>query len=183
MATALTGAVAAELREHLGDVCAQFGVDPASARLVKYTMNAVFVAPPFVIRLAAGAHAATLARRVVSVAECLEQVGMPTVRLASGVALQPIFSGDWAATVWQYVPTAGHDPKPVDLAALLRALHSLEQLDVSLSRWSPIEKFRRRLDAAAALSIEEAAELERWSWKELGIRATDLIRDLRRGCD
>ena len=95
MTTALSDAVASELRGHLSEVCAQIGVDPAGARLVKYTMNAVFVAPPFVIRLAAGPHAAALARRVVSVAACLEKAGMPTVRLASGVASQPILSGEW----------------------------------------------------------------------------------------
>ncbi|MGN9808151.1 phosphotransferase [Micromonospora sp. BQ11] len=183
MTTALSDAVASELHGHLRDVCAQIDVDPDAAKLVKYTMNAVFVAPPFVIRLAAGPHAATLAYRVVSVAACLEKADMPTVRLAPDLPPQPIFSGEWVATVWQYVPTVSHGPKPVDLAAPLRALHSFEQLDVSLPRWSPIEKFRRRLDAAAALSIEEAAELERWSRTELGVRATDLIHDLRRRCD
>ncbi|MEU4383194.1 phosphotransferase [Micromonospora echinofusca] len=183
MTTALSDAVASELHGHLRNVCGQIGVDPDGARLVKYTMNAVFMSPPFVIRLAAGPHAETLAYRVVSVAACLEKADMPTVRLAPDLPPQPIFSGEWVATVWQYVPTVGHDPKPVDLAAPLRALHSLEQLDVSLPRWSPIEKFRRRLDAAAALSIEEAAELERWSRTELGIRATDLIQDLRGRCD
>lgn len=183
MTTALSDAVALELRTHLGHVCEQIGVDPNDARLVKYTMNAVFVAPPFVIRLAAGPHAATLARRVVSVAASLEQAGMPTVRLAQGVASQPIFSGDWVATAWQYVPTVGDEPKPVNLAVPLRALHSLDRLDVALPHWSPIEKFRRRLDAAAVLPPEEAAELEQWSRTELGIGATDLLRDLRLRCD
>lgn len=183
MTTALSDTVAAELHGRLSDVCAQIGVDPHGARLVKYTMNAVFVAPPIVIRLAAGPHAATLARRVVSVAACLEQVGMPTVRLATGVTAQPIFSGDWVATAWQYVPTTGDEPKPVDLAAPLRVLHSLDGLDVALPRWSPIEKFRRRLNAAAALPNEEAAELERWSSSELGISVADLLRDLHRRCD
>lgn len=183
MTTALSDAVASEIRGHLNEVCAQIGVDPESASLVKYTMNAVFVAPPFVIRLAAGPHAATLARRVVSVAASLEQVGMPTVRLASGVTSQPIFSGDWVATAWQYVPTVSDEPKPVDLAAPLRALHSLERLDVALPRWSPIEKFRRRLNVAAALPPEESGELERWSRTELGIPAANLLRDLHLRCD
>ena len=183
MTTALTDAIAQELRGHLNDVCAQIGVDPRGASLVKYTMNAVFVAPPTVIRLAAGRHAATLARRVVSVAAWLEKVGMPTVRLASGVASQPIFSGDWVATAWRYVPTVNDEPKPVDLAAPLRAIHSLDRLDTALPPWSPIEKFRRRLDAAAALPPEEAVELERWSRTELRIRAADLLRDLRLRCD
>ncbi|WP_088999609.1 aminoglycoside phosphotransferase family protein [Micromonospora echinofusca] len=167
----------------MSNVCGQIGVDPDGARLVKYTMNAVFVAPPFVIRLAAGSHAAALARRVVSVAACLERLGMPTVRLASGVASQPIFSGDWVATVWQHVLTISDEPKPVDLAAPLRALHNLDQLDVALPHWSPIEKFRRRLDAAEALPPEEAAELEQWSRTELGIGAAGLLRDLRLRCD
>ncbi|MFC8850691.1 MULTISPECIES: phosphotransferase [unclassified Micromonospora] len=183
MATALSDAVASELHGHLSDVCAQIGVDPASARLVKYTMNAVFVARPFVIRLAAGAHAMTLARRVVSVAACLERLGMPTVRLATGVAAQPIVSGDWVATVWQHVPTVGDEPKPVDLAAPLRALHGIGQIDLALPVWSPIEKFRRRIDAAAVLPPESAAELEQWSMAEFGIRAADLLRDLHRRCD
>ncbi|WP_439427715.1 phosphotransferase [Micromonospora sp. LA-10] len=182
MTTALSDAVASELRSHLDDVCRQLGVDPDGASLVKYTMNAVFVAPPFVIRLAAGPPAAALAHRVVSVAACLEGAGMPTVRLASGVPSQPIFSGEWVATAWEYVPTVGDEPKPVDLAAPLRALHSLEQLEVALPRWAPIEKFRRRLAAAAALPLEGAAELEHWSRTELGVHATDLLRDLDRRC-
>ncbi|MEU8073072.1 phosphotransferase [Micromonospora sp. NPDC049151] len=183
MTTALSDAVASELHGHLSDVCEQIGVDPVGASLVKYTMNAVFVAPPFVIRLAAGPHAAALAQRVVSVAACLQQVGMPTVRLASGVASQPICSGEWVATAWQYVPTVSGEPKPADLAAPLRALHSLDRLDVALPRWSPIEKFRRRLNAAVALPPEEAAELEQWSRTELGIPAANLLRDLHLHCD
>ncbi|MEU8045693.1 phosphotransferase [Micromonospora echinofusca] len=183
MTTALSDAVASELRTHLSHVCEQIGVDPDGARLVKYTMNAVFVAPPFVIRLAAGPRAATLARRVVSVAASLEQVGMPTVRLATSVTSQPIFSGDWVATAWQYVPTVSDEPKPVDLAAPLRALHSLDGLHVALPRWSPVEKFRQRLNAAAALPSEEAAELEQWSRTQLGIPAADLLGDLHLRCD
>ncbi|MEU1590562.1 aminoglycoside phosphotransferase family protein [Micromonospora sp. NPDC005710] len=183
MTTALSDTVAAELHGRLSDVCAQIGVDPHGARLVKYTMNAVFVAPPIAIRLAAGAHAATLARRVVSVAACLEKVGMPSVRLAPGVLSRPVFSGEWVATVWQYVPTVDDEPKPVDLAAPLLALHSLDGLDVALPRWSPIEKFRQRLNAAAALPHEEAAELEQWSRTELAIPAADLLRDVHRRCD
>ncbi|MBQ1076633.1 phosphotransferase [Micromonospora sp. C31] len=183
MATALSDAVASELRTHLSHVCEQIGVDPDDARLVKYTMNAVFVAPPFVIRLAAGPYAAKVARRVVSVAACLQEAGMPTVRLAAGAASAPIFSGDWVGTVWQYVPTVNDEPKPVDLAAPLRALHGLDGLDVALPRWSPIEKFRRRLDAAAGLPTRQATELEQWSGMELGIPADHLLLDLHRRCD
>ncbi|WP_433393033.1 phosphotransferase [Micromonospora sp. KLBMP9576] len=172
-----------ELRTHLGHVCEQIGVDPNDARLVKYTMNAVFVAPPFVIRLAAGPHAATLARRVVSVAASLEQAGMPTVRLASSMMSQPIFSEGWVATAWQYVPTVSDEPKPVDLAAPLRVLHSLDRLDIALPQWSPIEKFRRRLGATAALPPEDAVELEQWSRTELGVPVADLLRDLYLRCD
>ncbi|SCG38624.1 phosphotransferase [Micromonospora coxensis] len=183
MTTALSDAVASELRGRLSDVCVQIDVDPESASLVKYTMNAVFVAPPVVIRLAAGPHAATLAHRVVSLATCLEEAGMPTVRLATRVPSQPIFSGDWVATAWQYVPTVGDEPKPTDLAAPLRELHSLDRLEVELPVWSPIEKFRRRLNAAAALPAEEAGELERWSRAELGTPSADLLRYLHRRCD
>ncbi|MEU8430371.1 aminoglycoside phosphotransferase family protein [Micromonospora aurantiaca] len=183
MTTALSDAVASELRVHLADVCAQLGIEPDSARLVKYTMNAVFEAPPFVIRLAAGPHAFTLAERVVPVAQCLEKAGMPTVRISSGVACQPIFSGEWVATAWQYVPTVRDEPRPVDLAMPLRALHGLEQLNVPLPRWSPIPKFRRRLDAAASLPPREADDLEGWSRTELGLSAQDLLRDLRWRCD
>ena len=183
MTTALSDAVASELHGRLRDVCAQIGVDPDGAKLVKYTMNAVFVAPPFVIRLAAGPHAETLAHQVVSVAACLEKAGMPTVRLAPGLPFQPIFSGEWVATVWDYVPTVGREPRPVDLAAPLRALHSVDQLDVALPRWSPTEKFRRRLAAAAALPPQEAAALEHWSNTQLELPATGLLRDLHRRCD
>ncbi|MBC8989124.1 aminoglycoside phosphotransferase family protein [Micromonospora chalcea] len=183
MTTVLSDAVASELRAHLSDICSQLGIESDSARLVKYTMNAVFEAPPFVIRLASGQHAATLAQRVVSVSECLAEAGMSTVRIALSVAPQPIFSGDWVATVWEYVPTVRDEPKPADLAAPLRALHRLDHLDVALPRWSPIDKFRRRLAAAASLPPREAEELDQWSRAELGLTASDLLRNLHRRCD
>lgn len=183
MSTALSPAAERELARHLRQVCARLGVDPNNATLVKYTMNAVFVARPYVLRLAHGPHAVALAHRVVAVAAALEHAGIPTVRLGDAVGTQPIRSGDWVATVWQHVATVKDEAKPIDLAAPLSALHGLDRLDVPLQSWSPVDTFRRRLHAAATLRPAASTELQHWSHTELGMDAEDLLRILGKRCD
>ena len=49
--TALEPDVARELSRHLRVVCDRIGADAARAELVKYTINAVYRLPPYVIRM------------------------------------------------------------------------------------------------------------------------------------
>jgi hypothetical protein len=185
MATTLHPSVADQLHRHLTDICRQAGIDPADAALIKYTMNAVYRAGPYVLRLARGPHAMALAHRTVAVAAALARAGTPTIRLAEHLTTaQPVVSDDWVATIWQHVPTVDAEPKPVDLAAPLRSLHALGHLhDVTLPAWAPIDKFRRRLGTAAALPPPDVAALDTWAQSELGIRGDDLLLELRQRCD
>ena len=168
MATVLTPDAAQALDQALTGICSQVGIDPSSARLIKYTMNAVYRAGPFVLRIARGPDAAERADRVTAVAGALTHMETPTIRLARDIGTRPVRHGDWIATVWEHVPTIATEAKPIDLAAPLRAIHRLVDLPVALPAWSPIDKFRRRLDAVRALDPDTADEVDRWALTELG---------------
>jgi hypothetical protein len=185
VATALHPAVAQQLRRHLHTICHQAGIACGDATLIKYTMNAVYHVGPYVLRLAHGPHAAALAQRTVAVAAALAAADASTIRLADDLAVaQPVVSGDWVATIWQHVPTVAAEPKPVHLAAPLRTLHALDRLDgIGLPRWAPIDKFRRRLDAAAHLPAPDAADLDAWARTQLGLSRDAMLHELRRRCD
>lgn len=185
MATVLHPAVADELRRRLDDICHQAGIDAGNATLVKYTMNAVYVAPPYVLRLAHGPHALTRAHQTVAAAAALTRAGAPTIRLADDLAvIQPVVGGDWVATIWRHVPTADADAQPVDLAAPLSALHALDRLHgVALPEWAPTDKVYCRLDSAAALPRPDADALDTWARTELRHSGKELLHTLRQRCD
>ncbi|GIJ65119.1 phosphotransferase [Virgisporangium ochraceum] len=174
MATRLDETVARRLHETLRVVCDRIGADAARAEPVKYTINAVYRVPPFVIRM--NASPAT-AERTVSHATALAAVDAPTIRLAD-VGPQPIVAGGWAATVWLDVPTTGRTPEPVDLAGPVRTIHRLETLDADLPPWEPVAKARRRIDRAVG-----ADWMRPWCRDEVGLDLDDLVAALRERCD
>lgn len=173
MATKLTPAVARELEQALRVVCARIGVDPAPAELIKYTINAVYRVPPFVIRMNTGDGNA---RYTVANATALAAAGAPTIRLAD-VGPQPVHSGGWYATVWRNVPTTGRAPEPVDLAGPVRAIHALPS-PPGLRPWEPIAKARRRIHRSVG-----AAWMERWSREAVGLGLDALLAALHKRCD
>lgn len=183
MATGLSITVEAELRDRLEDVCQHAGIPTDSATLIKYTMNAVFRVDDYVVRLARGDHARTLAQRTTVLAAELARRDIPTIRLAADLAPTPVHAGDWVATIWHYVPAAHEDPWPVDLAVPLRALHAVDRFDTALPAWDTITKIRRRIANAASLQPTVAAELDQWSDAELGVPAGRLLEVLRDWCD
>lgn len=162
-ATGLSATVEAELRARFTDVCQQVGIPADAATLIKYTMNAVFRVGDYVVRLARGDHARTLAQRTTVLAAELTRRNIPTIRLAADVAPTPVHAGDWVATIWHYVPPAHNDPWPVDLAKPLRALHAVDRFDTPLPAWDTIAKVRRRITHTANLAPTAAAELDQWS--------------------
>jgi hypothetical protein len=174
VATRLNAAVARELQENLHVVCARIGADPGRAELVKYTINAVYLVPPFVVRMNTNTG---VAERSVANATALAAAGAPTIRLAD-VGRQPIRTGGWAATVWRLVPTAGRAPEPVDLAGPVRTIHRLGPLGIDPPPWEPVAKARRRIDRAVG-----AAWMEPWSRAEVGLSVDALLAALRTRCD
>lgn len=174
MATRLNATVARELHGNLRVVCDRIGADAGRAELVKFTINAVYRVPPFVIRMNASEVAA---RQTVANATALAAVDAPTIRLAD-VGPQPIVAGGWAATVWHDVPTTGRTPEPVDLAAPVRRIHRLRSLDVDLRPWEPVGKARRRIDRAV-----DADWMRGWCRDEVGLSLDALVAALRERCD
>lgn len=177
MSTSLNPAVARELAEHLRAVCARIGADASRHELIKYTINAVYRVPPYVIRMSADPDTAA---RTVTTAAALTAARAPTIRLAD-VGPQPVRAGPWAATVWELVETVGRAPEPVDLAAPVKAIHALPPLETGeegLRTWEPIAKARRRIRRAAG-----APWMDRWARAALGVSSHSLLAALNERCD
>lgn len=183
MNTGLSTTVEAELRDRLIDVCHQVDIPADSGTLIKYTMNAVFRVGDYVVRLAHGDHARTLAQRTTILADELARLDIPIIRLAADLSTTPIHAGNWTATIWQYVPTNHVDPWPVDLAIPLRALHAVDRLHTTLPPWDIFAKVRRRIAHTACLVPTAAAELDRWARAEIAMPAARLLQHLSDWCD
>jgi aminoglycoside phosphotransferase (APT) family kinase protein len=181
--TALSPEVEGGIRRRLEEVCRQLGLEARDAVLIKYTMNAVFLVPPYIVRLAQGQAARELAQRTAAVAVSLENVGAPVISLATETAPAPLYAGDWVATVWKYTPSVDVVPAPIDLAAPLHAIHAIEEIPVELPHWDPHAKFRRRIAAAAQLRHGQFDELDQWANVELSMTATSALAMLSELCD
>ncbi|WP_018686947.1 phosphotransferase family protein [Actinokineospora enzanensis] len=146
------------LRVALAAVCGRIGVDHEGARLLRFTNNAVFrmARDPVVVRIVGSVSLRHRVRKVVRVARWFADNDIPAVRLTAGVR-QPVFVGDYAATVWDAVPDCDTEPRAADLARLLRAIHALPP--PGLPVWDPLDDVRRRLSEAEGLDGEELAFL------------------------
>ncbi|MGQ4618999.1 phosphotransferase [Nocardia sp. R7R-8] len=141
-----------ELRAVLETICQHAGLDSGEARLIKYTNNVVWQlsAAPFVVRIGIGAIGLARAPRVATLAQWLAERDAPVPRLIPEIA-QPIISGDYAATMWEWLPGAEDHWDVTDLAAPMRAIHALHvptDALAELPRWDPFTMARRRLTAA-----------------------------------
>ncbi|MFC6080555.1 phosphotransferase family protein [Sphaerisporangium aureirubrum] len=152
----------------LGVVCAEAGLDPSGAELIKFTNNAVFRlrAAPVVVRIAGSGAARARVDNVVRVARWLAGHDFPTVRLLTGVE-QPLWLSGQAATLWEEVPDTGPRPGGADLAVLLRRLHTLPDQPPGLPEWRPMDEIRQRLaepedlaDADRDFLLTTCAEVE-----------------------
>ncbi|MGH3951856.1 MAG: phosphotransferase family protein [Pseudonocardiaceae bacterium] len=139
----------------LAAFCAELGLDPRGARLLRFTNNAVYAlaGAPVVVRIIASRTLRHRAYKVVTVARYFARFGVPAVRLYSG-SPQPIEVGEHLATVWRTVPETGRTPRPSDLAALLRRVHALPVPD-DVPGWSPLSDVRARLADAEELDLRD----------------------------
>lgn len=178
MATQLTPTAADDLHAGITAICHTAGLDPSRARLIKWTMNAVYALGPHVIRMSRGDHAKHMAHRLTRVATALNDCGAPVIELAE--MPQPVEAGEWVATIWQRVPSIG-EPQPVDLATPLRAIHAIDDLPGPLPNWNILAKCRQRI--TSALTGAHAAQLDQWSRTELRLPAAQLTDVLRARAD
>jgi len=140
------------LAEALTAVCAEAGLDPAGAELLRCTNNAVFelATAPVVVRIVASNALRHRVDKVVRVATWLAVHDLPAVRLVPGIG-QPVSAGPYVATVWETVPHGGKRPRGRDLAKLLRRLHELPKPPFALPAWEPLDDVRRRIGEADGL--------------------------------
>ncbi|MFC4585861.1 phosphotransferase enzyme family protein [Sphaerisporangium corydalis] len=148
------------LRSLLVAVCAERGLDPDGAELIKFTNNAVFRlrASPVVVRIAGSTAARDRAETVVKVARWLATHDFPAVRLLAGPE-QPIRLHGQVITLWEHVPETGARPGGAELAVLLQRLHALPRPPAGLPNWRPMEEVRQRLAEPEELDAGDHAFL------------------------
>lgn len=130
----------------LAQGCAQVGLDPAGATLVRLVNNAVFrlvrhrvmVRVTLIDGLAHRAHAAVAAGRL------LAAHGIPAVKPLLGIP-NPVHVDGHAVSFWKEVADTGTPPTAGQLGDLLTRLHQLPVADARLPRWSPIADLRSRI--------------------------------------
>ncbi len=149
------------LYEILVGVCAESGLDPAGATLIKCTANAVFrlASAPVVVRIGASTALRHRVEKVVHVATWLAEHDVPAVRLLPGVP-QPVQYDGYVATLWEAVPDGGRRPRGRDLGKLLRRIHDLPEPASWLPPWRPLADVRARIGEATELAPADLAFLQ-----------------------
>ncbi len=137
-------------------VCAELGLDPAGARLLRNVNNAVFqlVRDPVVVRLVTLPSYVPRAALTVAAATAFAEHDVPAIRLLPGVA-QPVRVGEYVATVWQAVPPIGPSPGGADLAGLLRAVHTVPLPCRALPDWDPLTDFGNRVQHTSTMAAAD----------------------------
>ena len=89
-------------------VCAELDLNPTGARLLRNVNNAVFrlSRDPVVVRLVTLPSYIPRAKLAVAAATVFAEHDVPAIRLLPGIP-QPVYAGEYVATVWQLVPPTG----------------------------------------------------------------------------
>ncbi|MFI7077140.1 aminoglycoside phosphotransferase family protein [Micromonospora sp. NPDC049903] len=182
MSTTLTAEAADEIQRGLDAVRQQAGLASGEARLMRYTINAVYRIGDKVLRLSHGEAARERAHRVVRAMALLAEHQVPSVELDTSVA-QPVMVDEWVATVWHYVDHSTHRPDPIELAEPLARLHAISEVPPFLPRWSPVATARRRLSGLASLPADELLFTQRWAARELALSLDGLVAQLDERCE
>lgn len=134
-------------------VCAQVGLNPAAASLMRLGENAVYLLPreATVVRIARSMHSIDDVRKEMRVARWLEMEDYPAVRALdiAGSADSPLVVDEHPVSFWKQVRTTSGVPTSADLGQLLRRLHELKIPDwLRLPLFDPFAKVERRLLSA-----------------------------------
>ncbi len=145
-------------------VCAELGLDPTGARLLRNVNNAVFrlSRDPVVVRLVTLPSYVPRAKLAVAAATVFAEHDVPAIRLLPGIP-QPVSAGEHVATVWQAVPPTGPRPGGANLAGLLRAVHAVPTASPALPNWDPLTDFDNRLRHTTSMARADRDFLRRRS--------------------
>jgi Ser/Thr protein kinase RdoA (MazF antagonist) len=157
-------------RALLAQACAGAGLpDPAGARLLSLGENAVFDlgTPAVVAKVARDPALAERTARELAVARWLDGLGIPVVRPADDILVQPV--DGHPVSFWHRLAPAVRPTSAADLGPLLRALHLLP---------SPPPEARHQLPRRELL-----APVERWLRTGGGVLDPDDVAFLRRRAD
>jgi aminoglycoside phosphotransferase (APT) family kinase protein len=164
-------------RDVLEAACAAVGLDGSGAVPVRLAENEIWRLPSGVIVRIARSGQAEAAQREVQVAAWLAQHEIPAVRLHD--VPQPQSVHGRPVTFWAELPP--HEPgSPLNIAALLKRLHSLPPPDFDIGTLDPFVRIAERIDAASTLSEDDkvwlrhrrAALLEQWRHRPAGMAAS-----------
>ncbi len=143
-------------------VAEQVGLDSTSARIIKFTNNAVVRLPhaKAVVRIAGSSAVRHRLDAVMLAARLFHERGIPAVRLHPR-GLRPIEALGQVATVWVDAEMAGApQAAPADLARILQAIHAMDDAPASLPSWDPIGNIRRRIMASDGAGESDLAFLD-----------------------
>lgn len=144
-----------KLDDALAAFCAQLGLDPRGAILLRFTNNAVYslTSAPVVVRIVGSRTLRYRAEKVVDVARYFAANGIPAIRLLPDVE-QPLVAGEHVATAWTTVDRASRRSTAADLAGLLRRVHVLP-VPAGLTEWAPLDDVRARIADAEELDDDD----------------------------
>jgi len=176
VATVLDPAHETALRAAFEQLCSAAKVPVDDARLIRFTMNAVWAVDrhQLVVRMTPGRDAAATTARLVVTAQLLHLAGAPIAPLAD--IAQPIHMQGWSATIWrQLPPLTGPTTHPTMLATPLRELHAAPVPLEELPSWDIVGKTEKRIAKVSEATGEARLFLEQIALRDVGLPLGKLI--------
>ncbi|NNH73685.1 aminoglycoside phosphotransferase family protein [Nocardia uniformis] len=162
MTTSMTATVGgvdvAWAREILDGACAQVGLDPQGAKLIKFTNNAVYnLRAPVTVRIAGSTVIQQRVSKVIEVTRWLARHDMPTVRLVEDLPQPLVLDDQHVITFWHTVTPPPHSAAPDghDLGRILRRYHALPRPPFDLPKWDLLTGIRERIAEDEILTADE----------------------------
>lgn len=158
----MSNASGAKLSAILRSACLAAGLDPAGAKLLRMSENAIYRLPGgTVVRISRPGQQAAAAREV-AVARWLEAAGVDAVQVAPGIE-QPVEIEGRAVTFWRELPPHHHGT-PAQVAGALKQLHALAPPTAfNLGKLEPFVRLDERIDSANNLPDDD----QRWMREHL----------------
>jgi len=141
--------------------CADLGLDARGTRLIHHYSNAIYLLPAqnAVARVTTGANAAELVGRSQAVTRWLAQTRrFPAIQPLDDTS--PVAVDGAVISFWDYYPQPPDAPPltSAHLAAILRLLHRIEALPVTLPAWVPLRSLQATIDAGEPPAVLTGGE-------------------------